>query len=199
MKLLPFVICVVVLAAGCAARQRDRFYLLDAQPAGVRESRTEFSRQVTLRVTVPSLIDRGEMVLTGGGGAGGGGASSAIAVVLDHERWAAPLADLVTATLGEDIERRRGDFVVLPRSADQADIPLAKVSVDIDRVTARLGEELSIEAHWRVTDAHTGKVILGRDTFTSAQRPQDYAQVAVALSTCIGLLADRLVKEIPTP
>jgi uncharacterized lipoprotein YmbA len=194
MKLLPFVICVVVLSAGCASRQRDRFYVLDAQPAGVRESRTEFSRQVTLRVTVPSLIDRGEMVLTGGGGTGGG-----IAVVLDHERWAAPLADLVTATLGEDIERRRGDFVVLPRSADQADIPLVKVSIEIDRVTARLGEELSIEAHWRVTDAHTGKVTLGRDAFTSAQRPQDYAQVAAALSTCIGLLADRLVKEIPSP
>jgi uncharacterized protein len=189
MKLLSLIVCAMVLAAGCAARQRDHFYVLDAQPAGVRESRNQFGRQVTLRVTVPSVIDRGEMVLTGGGGV----------VVLDHERWAAPLADLVTATLGEDIERRRGDVVVLPRSADQADIPLVKLAVDIDQVTARLGQQLSIETHWRVTDARTGKVTLGRDTFTSAERPQDYTQVAAALSNCIGALADRLAKEIPEP
>jgi uncharacterized protein len=187
MKPFPLCVCILVIVGGCAARQRDHFYVLDARPGGVRESRSQFSRQITLRITVPSLIDRGEMVLTGSNGV----------TVLDHERWAAPLADLVTATLGEDIERRRSDLVVLPRSADQADIPLVKLAVEIDQVTARLGEELSIETHWRVTDARSGKVILGRDTFSSAQRPQDYTQVAAALSTCIGLLADRLVKEIP--
>jgi uncharacterized lipoprotein YmbA len=186
MKPFPTLVCLV-LAAGCAARQRDHFYVLDAQPAGVRESRTEFSRQVTLRVTVPSLIDRGEMVLTTMSGV----------TVLDHERWAAPLADLVTATLGEDIERRRGDVVVLPRSADRTDIPLIRMVIEIDQVTARLGEQLTIETHWHVTDARTSKVFLGRDAFTSTQRPQNYTEIAAALSSCIGLLAERLVREIP--
>lgn len=187
MKPFPLFVCILVLSAGCVARQHDHFYVLDAVPAGVRESRTQFNRQVTLRVSIPSLIDRVEMVLTATGGVS----------VLDHERWAAPLADLVTAALGADIERRRADVVVLPRSADQADIPLVKIAVEIDRVTARLGDQVIVEAHWRVTDASTGKVFVGRDAFTSARQAQNYSQVAAALSSCIGLLADRIVGEIP--
>jgi uncharacterized lipoprotein YmbA len=187
MRLLPLLVWVLALSAGCVARQHDHFYVLDAEPAGVRESRTQFNRQVTLRVSIPSLIDRVEMVLTAGGGV----------TVLDHERWAAPLADLVTAALGADIERRRADVVVLPRSADQADIPLVKIVVEIDQVTARLGDQVVIGAHWRITDARTGKVFVSRDTFTSTQQVQNYSQVAAALSSCIGLLAERMVREIP--
>ena len=187
MKSLPLLFCVLILAGGCAARKPDHFYVLDARPAGARESRTQFARQVTLRVTVPSLVDRGEMVL----------ATSSGVMVLDHERWAAPLADLVTATLGQDIERRRGDVVVLPRSADQAEIPLTRIVLEIDQVTARLGDQVSIETHWRVTDARTGKVSIGRDALSSSQRPQNNSDVASALSDCIALLADRLVREIP--
>jgi uncharacterized protein len=187
MKPFSLLLCVLILAGGCASRQRDHFYVLTAQPPGARDSRTQFNRQVTLRVTVPSLNDRAEMVLTASNGV----------TVLDHERWAAPLSDLVTATLGEDLERRRSDMVVLPRSADQTDIPLIKVVVEIDQMTARLDEQVSIETHWRITDARSGKVILGRDSFSAALRPQSYADIAAALSACVGLLADRLVKEFP--
>ena len=188
MKSPPLLVCVLILAAGCAARQHDHFYVLDARPAGARESRAQFDRQITLLVTVPSLVDRGEMVLT----------TSSGVTVLDHERWAAPLADLVTATLSQDIERRRADLVVLPRSADQAGIPLTRIVLEIDQVTARLEDQVTIETHWRVIDARTGKVSIGRDVLTSSQRPQNYSDVASALSDCIALLAERLVREIPT-
>jgi uncharacterized protein len=186
MKSLPLLVCVLILA-GCVARQREHFYVLDPRPAGARESRSQFGRQVVLSVTVPSLVDRGEMVL----------ATVSGVTVLDHERWAAPLADLVTATLGQDIERRRADVVVLPRSADQAGIPLTRIVLEIDQVTARLGDQVSIETHWRITDARTGKVSIGRDVLSSSQRPQNYADIASALSDCIALLAERLVREIP--
>jgi uncharacterized lipoprotein YmbA len=73
-----------------------------------------------------------------------------------------------------------------------------KVSVEIDRVIARLADHLSIETHWRLTDARTGKEILGRDTFVSPQQPQSYAELATAFSACIALLADRLAAEIPS-
>ena len=186
MKSLALIIGVLALA-GCASRQRDHFYVLDAQPAGSHDSRTQFERQINLRVTVPSLVDRAEMVLTADGGV----------TVLDHERWAAPLADLVTATLGQDIERRRGTVVVLPGSAGQAGIPVVSIVVEIDQVTARMGDPVAIETHWRVTDARTGKVSIGREGFLSPQRPQNYSEVAGALSACIALLADRLVGAIP--
>ena len=187
MKLLNAGLCALVLLTGCVTRQRDHFYVLDAQPAGGRESRSQFDRQITLRVTVPSLVDRAEMVLTSPGGV----------AVMDHERWAAPLADLVTAALARDIEQRRNDVVVLSKTADHAGIPLVRMTVDIDRIAARLGDQLIVETHWRVIDAHTGRELLGRDTFLSPQPPQSYAEVAAALSACIGSLADRLAGQIP--
>jgi hypothetical protein len=188
MKLLSAGLFALFLLTGCVTRQQDHFYVLDAQPSGARESRTQFDRQVTLRITVPSLVDRNEMVL---------GSADGVAV-MDHERWAAPLADLVTATLAHDIEQRRNSVVVLSKTADHAGIPLVLIAVDIDQVTARLGSRLTVEAHWRVTDAHTGHEVLGRDTFVSPQLPQSYAEIAAALSACIGSLADRLAGEIPS-
>ncbi len=187
MKSLRLNFCCLLLLSGCVTRQRDHFYVLDSQPAATEESRTQFSRQVTLRVTVPSLVDRNEMVL----------ATVSGVAVMDHERWAAPLADLVTTSLSRDIERRRADVVVLPRSDDKAGIPIVRVTVEIDQVLARLGKRLSIETHWRMTDG-TGKETLGRDTFVSQQQPQSYSEVAAALSACVALLADRLAREIPT-
>ncbi len=186
MKSLNLGLCALLLLAGCVTRQLDRFYVLDPQPAAIAESRSQSDRQVTLRVTVPSLVDRAEMVIATPNGV----------AVMDHERWAAPLADLVTASLSEGLERRRSDVVVLPKSADNAGIPIVRVTVEIDRLTARLGDHLSIETHWRVTDVRTGKEKLGRDVFVSQQQPQSYAEVAAALGACIALLADRLAGEI---
>lgn len=179
---------LVVLFTGCVTRQPDRFYVIDALPAAAAAPRSQFDRQVTLRVVIPSLVDRGEMVIDTQNGVS----------VLEHERWAAPLADMISSALSRDIEHRRGDVVVLARSAEKAGIPLIRIGVDIDQVSARLAQHLSIGTHWRVTDVRTGKETLGRDTFVSPQQPQSYAEVAAALSACIALLADRLAGEIPT-
>jgi uncharacterized lipoprotein YmbA len=116
---------------------------------------------------------------------------------MDHERWGAPLADLIAASLSQDIERRRANVVVLPKSANKTGIPIVRITVEIDRITARLGDHLNIETHWRVTDAGTGKETVGRDAFASQQQVQSYAQVAAALSACVAQLADRLAGIIP--
>jgi uncharacterized lipoprotein YmbA len=187
MKSLTFALWMLLLA-GCVSRQHDRFYALHPLPAAIGPSRSQFERQVTLRVTIPSMVDRGEMVIATPSGVS----------VMDHERWAAPLADMVNGTLGQDIERRRADVVVLPKSADKAGIPLVSIIVEIDQVNARLADHVSIETHWRVTDARTGKETLGRDTFVSQQQPQTYAEFATAFSACIALLAERLAAEIPS-
>jgi uncharacterized lipoprotein YmbA len=187
MKSLALALSMLLLA-GCVLHQHDRFYVLNPLPASVGPARSQFDRQVTVRVTIPSMVDRGEIVI----------ATPSGVAVMDHERWAAPLADMVNGILGQDIERRRSDVVVLPKSADKAGIPLIRIVVEVDQVNARMGDHLSIETHWRVTDARTGKETLGRDSFVSQQQPQSYAEFAAAFSDCIALLADRLAGEIPT-
>ena len=186
MKILVAVLMLLVLA-GCVNRQRDHFYILDPEPAAPRASRTSFDRQITLRITVPSLVDRGEMVITTPQGV----------AVLDHERWGAPLADLVTSVLSRDIEQRRNDIVVLPRPAAHANITLTTIAIDVDQVIAQLGAPVKIETHWRITDTRNGKVSLGRDTFIGPTPAQSFTEIAVSMSFCVGLLADRLVAEIP--
>ena len=186
MKLILLVVCVLSCAVGCVTRQADYFYGLAAQPAGVRES-GRIDRQVTLRLSLPSLVDRSEMVLATQDGV----------AVMEHERWAAPLADLMTTTLRQDIERRRGDVAVLSRSSD-ADVAALRIEVDVVQLTARRGAEVSIEVQWRITDTGTRKRSLGRDVFVAPVHADGYAAVATALSSCVGLLADRLVKEIPS-
>lgn len=187
MRFLTIGLCAVALLTGCVTRRADHFYALQTQPAGIRQSRSQFDRQVTLQVTVPSMLDRGEMVL----------ATRTGVTVLDHERWAAPLADLMTTTLGQDIEARRVDVVVLPRSADKSGIPLMRIAIEVDRVDARLGEQLRMEVHWRVTDISAGHQSLGRETLVSERQPQSYDEIAAALSECVAQLADRLVSQIP--
>jgi uncharacterized lipoprotein YmbA len=186
MKSLRLAFLILPLA-GCVTRQPDRFYVLEPLPAAVATAQSQFDRQVTLQISIPSLVDRGEMIIATPGGVS----------VMDHERWAAPLVDMISGALGRDIEHRRGDVVVLPRSADKSGIPLVRIAVEIDQIAMRLADHVRIETHWRVVDVRSGKETLGRDNFVSPQQPQSYAEMAMALSACLGLLADRLVGEIP--
>jgi uncharacterized protein len=187
MKLPLLFVCLLAVLPGCVSRQRDHFYVLDAHSPGAPLSRVGFERQITLRISLPSIVDRPEIVLT---------TSSGVAV-LEHERWAAPLAELMTTTLGQDIEQHRADVVVVNRGSDVNTTPLITVAVEVVQLTVRVGEPAAIETRWRITDARTGKSTMGRDTFISAVRAPNYEGIALALSACMDLLAGRLVAELP--
>jgi uncharacterized lipoprotein YmbA len=186
-KIIVLVVCFLCSTAGCVTRQPDHFYVLAAQPAEAHESAAPIRRQVVLQLTLPSLVDRNEMVVATPNGV----------AVMEHERWAAPLADLMTTTLRQDLERRRADVMVSPygRGAG-AGVALVRIDVDVVQLWAQRGVEVSIEAQWRVTDSgnHTS---LGRDVFVAPLHSDSYAAVAAALSSCVGLLADRLAREVP--
>jgi uncharacterized protein len=186
-KIIVLVVCVLCSTAGCATRQPDHFYVLAPLPAEAHESTAPIRRQVVLQLTLPSLVDRNEMVVATPNGV----------AVMEHERWAAPLADLMTTTLRQDLERRRDEVMVLPNGRDAgAGVALVRIELDIVQLWAQRGVEVSIEAQWRVTDSgnHTS---LGRDVFVAPLHSDSYAAVAAALSSCVAMLADRLVKEIP--
>ncbi len=185
-SLLPAVYALTLLAA-CAARQPDHFYILSVQPPGGSEARTMPTIPVALKLTLPSLVDRPEMILN----------TSAEGIrVLEHERWGAPLADLAAQTLARDIERRRGDVLVGASGTERSGGTAIKVAVDVVQMTVRRGDRASIEAHWRILDPRTGRIAMGGDVFSAPLGEQDYAAVAQALSECLGLLAGRLVEQM---
>jgi hypothetical protein len=176
----------MILLCACAGHP-DHFYILSTQPAGAGQARTSPAVPTALKVTLPSVVDRSEMVLS---------TSAEDVIIQEHERWAAPLADLVTQTLARDLERRRSGLLVADPSVNRPGSPVVKVNVDVVQVTVHRGREASIEAHWRILDSRTGKDITGGDVFTSPLGQDDYAAVAQGLSQCLGLLADRLAAQI---
>lgn len=185
--MIPAVLC---LLSACASRQPDHFYVLHPDPQSPVEGTTGATVQVMLSVSLPSLVDRAEIVLNTGADR---------VIVLEHERWAAPLTDLVAQTLAEDMERRRHDLLIAGPGASPAGSPVLKVAVDIVQMTARRGALTSIVTHWRILDSRTGVQATGGQEFSAALGGDGYAAIAQALSDCLALLADRLVADLAPP
>jgi uncharacterized lipoprotein YmbA len=178
--------CAVGLLCACASSSPDHFYILSAQPPAAAPAATTPSIPVVLKVTLPSLVDRPEMILnTGGDGV----------AVLEHERWGAPLADLIVQTLGRDIERRRGDLLAGGLGGVRTNSAAIKITVDVVQMTARKGDRVAIETHWRIIDVRRSSDVVGTETF-SAPMGEDFSGIAQALSVCLGQLTNRLVAQI---
>ena len=187
MRAVLTAVCLLCLLCACVTSRPDHFYVLSTQPQGPRAARTTPATQVSLRVTWPSLVDRSELILN---------TSANGVIVLEHERWAAPLADLATQTLARDLELRRSGMLVAAQNAGRSGAAAVKVTVDLVQVTVRRDERASIEAHWRIVDPRTGGDAVGSDVFSAPVAQDGYAAVPQALSECLGLLADRLVGQM---
>jgi uncharacterized lipoprotein YmbA len=178
---------ILAILAGCAG-PRDHFYALTTLPESAGAAPAAFRTHVMLTVSLPPLVDRRQMVVAAAGDQ---------LLVLEHERWAAPLSELVVQTLGRDLERRRADVLVADRSFDQPSLTPVKIRVDIVRMSVRAGGQATLEAHWRVVDAHRNTDEIGGETFESSVAGADYAAVARAFSNDLSSLADRLAAKIP--
>jgi uncharacterized lipoprotein YmbA len=177
--LCSFAVC------GCVS-QADHFYTLNTVPDAARVAGAP-TIHVRLQVTIPSMVDRNEMVLnTGRNGI----------VILDHERWAAPLADQVSQTLARDIEGKRSDIFVGDRGFDRSAAPPVALKVDIVRMSVQRSGRASIEAHWRIIDSSAGVDELGSGAFEAAITRDDYAAIAQAYSQTLSDLAERLSEEV---
>jgi uncharacterized protein len=182
-----YLVCLsLALLSGCAASP-DHFYALSAKPAQAPAARSSFDTEMTLRVTLPTLIDRSEMVLEGSGSI----------TILEHERWAAPLLDQATATLGQDIERRRPGILVTPHRPTSAARQVLRLNADIVHFSAHAGGSVNIETHWQISDLKTEQHWSGAEVFTSSAAGGGYDMIAAALSDCLAQLADRIVREVP--
>ena len=175
------------ILAGCAGQQ-DHFYALTTLPENAPAATAAFTTHVMLTISLPPVVDRRQMVIA---------TSADQLLVLEHERWAAPLSDLVMQTLGRDLEQRRADVLVADRGFDQPSLIPVKIRVDIVHMSVRAGGQATLEAHWRVVDARRNTDEVGGETFTSPVAGGDYAAVARAFSNDLGSLADRLAAKIP--
>ncbi len=190
----PIIQCVVVAAglglAACASAP-DHFYTLNVLPESARAVLASPAVHVLLSVDVPALVDRPEMVVS---------TSNNGIEVLEHERWAVSLPDLVFQTLARDIEQRRGDVLVADRAFDQGTTPPVRIKVDMVRLTAQRAGQVSMEAHWRIVDESAGVDTIGGELFAVAVDGSGYDSIARAYSQLLYELAGRLALQVgPQP
>ncbi len=174
------------LLAACVSQHADHFYTLAPLPNQAHESRNAFTTQIRLTVTIPSLVDRSELVVK----------SPAGVAVLEHERWASPLADQITTILGQDIEQRRPDSLVVSRPLARQDATTVAVVVQLVTLSIEKGARAVIETRWRV-QREGSEATQGRDTFEAPVTGAGYEDLTRALDGCVASLADRLVREWP--
>ncbi len=184
---LPF------LVAACVGHP-DHFYGLTTLPEAPRAEAATFTTHVILTVSLPAVIDRREMVIN---------TSADRLLVLEHERWAAPMSELVAQTLARDLEQRRADLLVADRGFDQSGLKPVRIRVDVVQMSVREAGEATLEAHWHIVDASHGIDEIGGETFQyPAGAPiggDAHASVARAFSNDLSSLADRLVAKLPGP
>ena len=178
------------LLYGCASISSDRFYALQPIPATPANAHGVFTTQVSLQISVPSMVDRNEMVVK----------QADRVKVLEHERWAAPLTDQILIVLGQDLENRRADLLISTRRISQVGAPRFNVAVEIFDLALASTGGARIEVRWRVSGMEIPVNLVGRDTFTaSGAGGAGYGAGAEALSQCIALLAERIVADLPKP
>ncbi len=181
-------LALVTVALGACAPQPDHFYRLSTMPETPRPPAAGFGTRVILDVSLPSLVDRRQLTVE---------APGERILVLEHERWAAPLTDLVTQTLARDIEQRRADVLVADRSFDRAGAKPVRIKVEVVRMSALKSSRTTLEAHWSIADPASQSELVGGETFTAPVQGDDYAAVARGFSACLAALADRLVDKLP--
>lgn len=189
----PIIQCGVVAAslglAACASAP-DHFYTLSVLPDSGRAVLASPTVHVLLSVDVPALVDRPEMVIsTSGNGI----------EVLEHQRWAVSLSDLVFQTLARDIEKRRGDLLIADRGFDQGTTPPVRIKVDMVRLTAQRAGQVGMEAHWRIVDESAGVDAIGGDVFAAPVDGAGYDSIARAYSQVLSELAGRLAAAVRPP
>ena len=182
-----FLLAALALLGGCALNRPDHFYALDSGHPRTLDPRSAFAAQVTLRISLPSLVDRSEMVLVNPDGV----------QILEHERWAAPLGEQFTTVLGQDIEERREDVILSSRRIGQPGMRSVTIGIDVVQLTMQRSTGVRLEARWRLEYGRDEKVSQGRETFMAPSADASFISLARAVDACLGLLADRLVADIP--
>lgn len=180
------------LLLGACAGPSDHFYALTTLPDAPRAPTGKFVTPVVLKVSIPDVVDRRQMVIA---------TATDRILILEHERWPGPLSELVTQTVASDLERRRPDVLVAGRGFDPPDPGTVRIQIEVVRLSAHRDGEATLEAHWRIVDPTTRSDQFGGGTFSAPPygrvEGDDYSPIARALSTCIASLADRLAQTLP--
>jgi uncharacterized lipoprotein YmbA len=171
-----------LMVTACASASEIRYYALSAEPAtevvAVRNGTVRYAFDA---VAIPDLLDRPQIVLR----AGQYGID-----MLDDDRWAAPLPDLLQRVLAADLSSRLGAGSVVdpglpsPRSA-------RRITVSILEFGASRDGQSVIEASWTISDPESAaNGTIHRARHVAATDGTTVAAIVATMSRLLARLAD---------
>ena len=181
MKLIFYLTTLALFLAGCGSP--ENFYRLSAEVPANAGSGSAISLGVG-PVTLPSYIDRAELVYQGGPNE---------FQIPPNERWAGSLRDNVTQVLATDLERLlgAGEVVAYPWPAGRA--PHYSVSVNVRQFHAVSGVDALLDLTWQIVNSRNG-VSSARQSL-SLREPihgDGYAAVVAAESRLLARAAEQI-------
>jgi len=168
----------LILTGGCASSPPSRFYTLSSAstPAALPSSDLHV---VVGPVSVPSAVDRPEIVVTRGPNE----------VWLDElNRWASPVRDEISRAVSENLVAILGTPHVTQSRTLSSDAAY-RVRIEVQRFESAPGEAATLDAVWSVRSPRQDKVKSGRTTVREPVQKQGYDVLAAAHSRTIEQLS----------
>ena len=163
-------------AAGCASAPATRFHSLLAADARAASAAPALAWQLA-PVTMPAQVDRPQLVVR---------AADDSLVVLEQERWIAPLADEMHAAIAERLAQRFG--------LGAAGTPL-RVRVEVQRFDSAPGRYARLVADWSVLAEGAATSFVCR---FEAEQPvgAGYAELAAGHRRAVSRMADAIADAL---
>lgn len=183
------VACGAVLG-GCASPD-PRYHTLaqDASVAATPGAVTPGQEPVWIEVApvrVPEGLNRTQVVVTDRGGL----------QLLDLERWTAPLPDEMRDALSQRLQLMLGAVDTYQQGLSDV-APVFRITTDVVRLEAVLGQRASATLQWTVRRLPDGKVVAGR-TVADLGAPADVEGVVAAYRQAVAAVASDIAGGVRT-
>lgn len=172
---------VVGLAAGCSTPPPSRFYTLAATATSTSAPQPSTLVIAVGPVTVPSVVDRPEFVVSTGPNE---------VRLDDFNRWASPLQDGLSRAIAENLVAILGTPRVVRFPQTLATEPDYRVAVEVRTFESTPGKSTALDAVWTVRRAKDGKTSTGRTSAREAVSESGYDALAAAHSRAVARLSE---------
>ena len=172
---------VVGLAAGCSTPPPSRFYTLAATATSTSAPQPSTLVIAVGPVTVPSVVDRPEFVVSTGPNE---------VRLDDFNRWASPLQDGLSRAIAENLVAILGTPRVVRFPQTLATEPDFRVAVEVRTFESTPGKSTALDAVWTVRRAKDGKTSTGRTSARESVSESGYDALAAAHSRAVARLSE---------
>ena len=171
---------VVGLAAGCSTPPPSRFYTLAATATSTSAPQPSTLVIAVGPVTVPSVVDRPEFVVSTGPNE---------VRLDDFNRWASPLQDNLSRAIAENLVAILGTPRVVRFPQTLATEPDYRVAIEVRTFESTPGKSTVLDAVWTVRRAKDGRTSTGRTSARETVSESGYEALAAAHSRAVARMS----------